>query len=79
MLLMDGSAKEALKEYEAVLGEHPMRFNATYGAGTAAFEAGDHDGARKYYGELMKFAHGDERPELATAKKRLAETVAAKQ
>jgi tetratricopeptide (TPR) repeat protein len=78
MLLMDGRAQEALEEYQAVLEKHPMRFNATYGAGTAAFEAGDRALAKKYYGELMTFAHGDERPEIATAKKRFAETVAAK-
>jgi tetratricopeptide (TPR) repeat protein len=79
MLLMDGRAEEALKEYQAVLERHPGRFNATYGAGTAAFETGDRASAKKYYGELIALAHGDERPEIATAKKRLAETVAAKQ
>jgi tetratricopeptide (TPR) repeat protein len=79
MLLMDGRPQEALAEYRAVLEKQPMRFDATYGAGTAAFEAGNRESARKYYTELMKFAHGEERPEMATAKKRLAETVAAKQ
>jgi tetratricopeptide (TPR) repeat protein len=78
MLLMDGRTQEALKEYQAVLEKHPRRFNATYGAGTAAFEAGNRDLAKKYYAELMTFAHGEERPEMATAKKRLAETVAAR-
>jgi hypothetical protein len=79
MLLMDGRPQEALTEYQAVLQKHPRRFNATYGAGTAAFEAGDKEAASKYYGELMKFARGEERPELATAKKRLSEQTAMKQ
>jgi tetratricopeptide (TPR) repeat protein len=78
MLLMDGRPQEALTEYQAVLEKHPRRFNATYGAGTAAFEAGDKEAAAKYYGELMKFAHGEERPEMATAKKRLSEQTAMK-
>jgi tetratricopeptide (TPR) repeat protein len=78
MLLMDGRPQEALTEYQAVLEKHPRRFNATYGAGTAAFEAGDKEAAAKYYGELMKFAHGGERPEMATAKKRLSEQTAMK-
>ena len=41
LLLEDGSAAEALKEYETVLKTAPHRFNATAGAARAADRAGD--------------------------------------
>lgn len=78
MLMIDGKKKEALAEYEAVLKALPHRFNSVYGAGTAAFDSGDVQTAKKYYNELTQFAHGDERPELATARKRMDAQVAAK-
>jgi tetratricopeptide (TPR) repeat protein len=78
MLMIDGKKKEALAEYEAVLKPLPHRFNSVYGAGTAAFDTGDVQTAKKYYNELTQFAHGDERPELATARKRMDSEVAAK-
>jgi hypothetical protein len=78
MLLADGKPKEALAEYQAVLKTHPQRFNSTYGAGTAAYDAGDFAEARRYYGELTKFSRGNDRPELATARKRLEEQSAMK-
>ncbi len=73
MLLANGDPKAALSEYEAVLKSHPMRFNATYGAATAAYQSGDRAAANRYYGELLNFARSDERPEVAAARKRLEE------
>lgn len=78
MLLLDGKPAEALSEYRAVLERQPNRFNAVFGAGSAAHEAGDRETARRYYGELVKLARGDERRELVTARKRLAEAAASR-
>jgi len=41
LLLENGAAPEALKEYEVVLKTAPRRFNATAGAAKAASKAGD--------------------------------------
>jgi tetratricopeptide (TPR) repeat protein len=74
MLLLDGKPQAALAEYRAVLESLPNRFNALYGAASAAYASGDKDLARRYDTDLTAIAHGDERPELETARKRLERT-----
>jgi hypothetical protein len=71
LLLESGAAKEALKEYQAVLKTAPRRFNATAGAAEAAGKAGDAAQARAYALELLEIAKGAEssRPELAWARR----------
>ena len=70
LLLEDGSAAEALKEYEAVLKTAPRRFNATAGAAKAADKAGDKTRARAYAMQLTEIAAKAEtpRPELEWAR-----------
>ena len=53
MLLEQGDAARALEEYEAVLQVAPNRFNALYGAGSAAHRMGDEVKARFYYEALV--------------------------
>jgi tetratricopeptide (TPR) repeat protein len=53
MLLIDGKAKEALKEYQASLASDPNRFNGLLGAGRAAESLGDRDVAAGYYRKLL--------------------------
>jgi len=69
LLLENGAAAEALKEYEAVLKTAPRRFNATAGAATAAAKAGDKLKARAFAAQLLEIAKNAEaaRPELARA------------
>ena len=71
LLLEDGAAAEALKEYEAVLKTAPRRFNATAGAAKAAAQAGDRTKARAYAMQLREIAKNAEnrRPELEWAVK----------
>ena len=66
LLLADGAAPEALKEYEVVLKTSPRRFNATAGAGKAADRIGDKTRARAYAIQLRELADNAEasRPEL---------------
>jgi hypothetical protein len=70
LLLEDGAAREALKEYEAVLKTAPRRFNATAGAARAADKAGDGIKARAYAMQLREIANNAEtsRPELEWAR-----------
>jgi hypothetical protein len=70
LLLEDGAAAEALKEYEAVLKTAPRRFNATAGAAKAAAGAADKARARAYAMQLREIANQAEtsRPELAWAR-----------
>ncbi|MGH9628608.1 MAG: hypothetical protein ACRD7E_09765 [Bryobacteraceae bacterium] len=70
LLLENGAAADALKEYEAVLKTAPRRFNATAGAARAADGAGDGAKARAYAMQLLKVAKNAEasRPELAWAR-----------
>jgi tetratricopeptide (TPR) repeat protein len=79
MLALQNRAVESLKEYEAVLKISPNRFNAVYGAARAAEAAGNADVARIYFRKLTQFAAGDERPELATARKKIGEKTAPEQ
>ena len=70
LLLENGGAAEALKEYEAVLQTAPRRFNATAGAAKAADKAGDRTKARAYATQLLAIASNAEtsRPELEWAR-----------
>jgi hypothetical protein len=70
LLLENGAAPEALKEYEAVLKTAPRRFNATAGAARAAGKAGDQTTARAYAMQLRAIANNAEtsRPELEWAR-----------
>jgi len=70
LLLENGAAPEALKEFEAVLKTAPRRFNATAGAAKAADKAGDKTKARAYAMQLREIASNAEtpRPELEWAR-----------
>lgn len=56
LLLEDGAAAEALREYQAVLRVAPRRFNATAGAARAAGKSGDAAAARAYAQQLLEIA-----------------------
>jgi len=74
MLMAQGEAAAALKEYETSLKNAPMRLRGFYGAATAAQASGDVKKARGYFGKLAhltRHADGD-RPELRDLKQRLA-------
>jgi hypothetical protein len=70
LLLQNGAATEALKEYEAVLKAAPRRFNATAGAAKAADRAADNTRARAYAFQLLEIAKDAEtsRPQLEWAR-----------
>jgi len=70
LLLENGAATQALKEYQAVLKDAPRRFQATAGAARAADKAGDRAQARAYALQLLDVAKDAEgaRPELAWAR-----------
>ena len=70
LLLQNGEASGALKEYEAVLKTAPRRLNATAGAAKAADKAGDKTKARAYAMQLREIANNAEtsRPELESAR-----------
>ncbi len=65
MLLIDGKADEALKEYQASLASDPNRFNGLLGAGRAAEELGKRDLAAKYYRTLLAICAGADGSALA--------------
>jgi tetratricopeptide (TPR) repeat protein len=71
MLLEQKRPQEALQAYEAVLKVAPKRFNALYGAATAADSAGDITRARQYYGELIEVSAAKERKEIEIARKKV--------
>jgi hypothetical protein len=75
LLLENGSAAEALKQYEAVLQTSPRRFNATAGAAKAADSLGDKTKARALVVQLLEIARSAElsRPELDWARAYLRE------
>jgi tetratricopeptide (TPR) repeat protein len=64
--------QDALAEFEAVLKVAPNRFNALYGAASAAEASGNQKVAQRYFRKLTEIAVGDERPELVAARKKLA-------
>ena len=74
LLALEHHPAEALAEYEAVLKVAPNRFNALYGAATAAETAGIPSAAARYFRKLTEIAVGDERQELVTARKKVALT-----
>ena len=65
--------KEALAEYEAVLKVAPKRFNALYGAAVTANRSGIDAAALRYFRELTEVAKREERPEVETARAKVAE------
>ncbi len=72
LLSIHNQPQSALEEYEAVLKIAPNRFNALYGAGNAAEAAGNSTLANQFFQKLTEIAVGDERPELVSAKKKIA-------
>ena len=70
LLLENGSASDALKEYEGVLKISPRRFNATAGAAKAADKVGDKAKGRAHAAQLLEIAKNAEssRPELPWAR-----------
>lgn len=72
VFLLEHHPQDSLTEYEAVLTIAPNRFNALYGAASAADAAGQKPVATQYFQKLLQVAVGDERPELATARKKVA-------
>ncbi len=71
MLMQMNKPAEALVAYEADLKKHPNRFNALYGAGSAAERSNNFEKANDYYMQLMGIANavGSNRPELETARR----------
>jgi hypothetical protein len=71
LLLENGAAPAAVREYEAVLKIAPRRFNATAGAALAADRAGDRAKARAFAMQLLEIAKDAEvaRPELTWARR----------
>ncbi|HEY1270513.1 MAG TPA: hypothetical protein VGF08_00940, partial [Terriglobales bacterium] len=72
ILSLNKRPETAFAEYEAVLKTAPNRFNALYGAANAAEAAGNASAANRYLQKLVEIAVGDDRPELAAARKKLA-------
>ena len=74
MLLTVGKTAEALVAFESTLQRSPNRFNALYGAATAAQTAGQREKARHYFQALVTMSDPlSVRPELSTAKSYLQE------
>ena len=74
LLLMNGDTAQALAEYQAVLAHRKNRFDSLYGAGSSSFALGDITSASDYYKQLLTSAKGEERPELITARARIAQS-----
>ncbi len=72
LLLEQKRPQQALEAFEAVLKVAPKRFNAIYGAASAADAAGNAAVAQRYFQELIETSVGEERPELGTARKKVA-------
>ena len=70
MLIQMNKPAEALIAYEQDLKKHPNRFNALYGAASAAEKSNNFKKANDYYRQLTGIANssGSNRPELETAK-----------
>ena len=64
LLLVENHPKESLAEYEAVLKVAPNRFNALYGAASAAESSGNAIVAKQYLQKLAEISPGNERPKL---------------
>ena len=74
LLLEQKHPQQALEAFEAVLRVAPKRFNALYGAASAAEAAGDAAVARKYFQQLIEISVSDERPELVRARAKVSVT-----
>jgi tetratricopeptide (TPR) repeat protein len=74
LLVSANRPQEAVAEFELVLKIAPNRFNALYGAATAAEASGDEVAAQRYFRKLTEVAVGDERPELVAAREKIAIT-----
>jgi hypothetical protein len=74
MLMAQGEAAAALKEYETSLKNAPMRLRGFYGAAKAAEASGDAKKSRGYFEKLARLTRysDGERPELRETKQRLA-------
>jgi hypothetical protein len=72
LLSIHDQAQSALEEYQAVLKITPNRFNALYGAASAAEVSGNFLLANQLWRKLTEVAVGDERPELVSVRKKLA-------
>jgi tetratricopeptide (TPR) repeat protein len=72
MLMAQGQAKAALKEYEASLKNAVMRLRGFYGAAKAAAAAGDTKKAHEYFEKLTGLTRkaDSDRPELRELKQR---------
>jgi tetratricopeptide (TPR) repeat protein len=68
LLLEQELPEQALQAFEAVLKIAPKRFNALYGAATAADAARNDTAADKYFRELIDVSVTDERRELVKAR-----------
>ncbi len=73
MLMGQGQAKAALKEYEASLKNTPMRLRGFYGAAKAAEASGETKKSRDYFDKLASLTRkaDSDRPELRETKQRL--------
>ncbi len=78
-LAAQGKHAEALAEYKAVLTRQPNRFDSLYGEGSMAFATGDDEHGKICFQKLLEFTRGDERPEMATIRKRATENTVAMQ
>ena len=70
LLLQQGQAAAALREFEAAVKENPNRYRGLYGAARAAELAGDRPKAVGYYEKLVALTSKADiaRPEIARAK-----------
>ena len=71
MLQAQEKPQEALSEYETVLKTAPNRFNALWGAASAAESSGNTSAASRYFRTLIEVGVGSERIELETARKKV--------
>jgi tetratricopeptide (TPR) repeat protein len=72
LLQVQNRPDDALLAFESVLKIAPKRFNALYGAASAAESAGKASVASQYFEELLAVSVSDERPEVGTARKKVA-------
>jgi tetratricopeptide (TPR) repeat protein len=72
LLLEQKNPQPAQDAFEAVLKVAPRRFNALYGAASAAEAAGNAALARKYFQQLIEVSISDERPELVQARAKVS-------
>jgi hypothetical protein len=81
MLLQAKRPEPALAEYEITLKTNPGRFNALYGAATAAAALGKDDKAHDYYAQIVKNCADSksERAELKHAREEMDRAVASSQ